>query len=582
MERELNLSKDFKELRSAMDERMQGEYVNVYKDSEIVKTINAFRGNRPTFGIGSSGSGSNSSPSNSTIVSPENLFDGQDNTASSISLSSSGSWNVMVFDFSPSWMQGTLNVTGEYYIGTIATSSLSQGNYTMQDGDFNMLLKSGYYFSSTASIVRNNVIVRSADLTINGTVLMRVFSDGGIYYFTVGLSMNRMRNILITTQPEKIFLAVRNGVFELVKTPKVLSISVPPNETSIIDIDALDINKRVGLKWTQQNNNYEMITISKIGNVGYGMIGSGDINFSNQVAILSNQTDLYGYIFNGDSYLGNVYASKNGDGSSPVLSSFISDPQNRRRYMWAIYDTQNFNRYILILGYGNDFQNYGVSYLTPNLFPQFTVFSAAAYASANSFYSFSVTNGNSSVNSLESTVGVWPKYYISENIRLLKNFGAQTSYYFPALKRPLLSSLNEQFMMFIHVNSLDTTVYFGLGTSTSEEPLVMSGTPSNIRLQISIDDNGTVLRDGVSFTAFPQTKISGFYTIYFSVSIPDSSETATINIGRNKFSVSSSHSIGVPYGTGVVPTFWTNGGTNDTQSLLCVVKGFNGNAYFIS
>ena len=576
---DFNSNSNVMELNNAMKERTQSDYYQTVANSDMVKTINSFRGIKSNFFFTSSGSTNiSSNPSDSVIVNPENLFDGQANSEASVSMTSSGSWNVMVCDYSSNWLQGTLNVSGEYYIGTIASSSLSQGNYFIQDGDFNSLAKSGYYHSTDSSIVRNNVVVRSANLDINGTVLMRVYSDGGVYYFTVGLNMNRMRNILITTQPEKIFFAVKNGTFEFVKTPPVLSISIPTYQTSIIDIDALDVNKRVGIKWKQQNNNYTLTTNTQVGSFGYGLVDDGDIIFDSQPSILSVQRPLYGYIFAGDEYPSNVYASKNGDGSLPIISSSIYNPGNNRRYMWAYYDSTSL-RYMLILGVGNNFQHYGACNLRANTLPIYYDFSAVAYASANSFYSFTVNNVNTDVTSLSLTAGVWPKHDVSEHINLYKIFGSLTAYYFRALKRPLLTYLNEEVMMIFYVNT-ETTVYFGLGTGTSDEPSSVNGTPTNIRFQITVNGDGTVLRDGVSVASLPQTPLMGnFYTIYFSISIPESSETASINIGRSKSQVSSPLSLTMPYGVGVVPTIWTSGG-NNTQTFMCSVKGYNGKAYF--
>lgn len=556
------------QLKSEIDKKMNGELYNSIKNSEISKLQrslfkeNGFETFLPYVSSSSQGSGGGGGQNEATT--PENIFDGSAVTEASFSLVADSDWKLLVVDYIANRSSfGAFTVSGDYYVGLLFGSVLTNGVNTLNNSSFNNLNKTG--ISSDGFIYKNNVQARQSHILLNEGTLSFNTTATPVAHLKIGIKSTRMRIISLSGTPNKIFYAVRNGTMNFTKLP-TSGVFTTIQVGTQIDVDSSDFSTGYGFGYGG-NYPYDInmeLSLSLTLDTGstqwyYGISRSGDGLYQSFPSItLTTVPGTSNYVVVGSSSGAINYGS-----SSALVNLIIESPYNQIYFFNNTFNTSSTSYKVFAVGRGiNNFVSRYVSStpgigLNPFIFASGTLLSFTVQNVNNFGYAIDRIGQNIFDGNVSGIA------YNPRRFTLYKSYGIRTVHRFP---RILSISTGHEYFFEVTLNDSSTSsLWCGiLNVNTAYSTTESNGTLPNPEIYMKIDSGLVSTITDPNFSTFPNVNPNtGIYHVYFGIVL--SGTTSYLTLGRNPFQTSL---ISVANMSHYSIVFWSNGGTSDTSQPM--------------
>jgi hypothetical protein len=511
------------------------------------------------FSTGSDSQGSQNTTGLSIITNPENLFDGQTNTQAEVSLiSPNNTWSILVLDVSTNYFSATLSSSGTVFMGVANDILLQQGNYVVEESEFTTFKKAGYFSDLSGQVLlRDNTVLRNADLLINQSLLMKYQIVGSTNVLSIGTKYARLRNFPLLEIPEKIIFAVKNGSLNIVKNTPILSIQ---NE-NVVDVDGTNLSVNVGLGAISLNG-WKAFTTSGSAVYSYGIAESSlypGITLSDQPSgldpgFISTTSGGYTQIGNGT--------------ISTFTGFFVKLNLNIMGYR-ARYLTQFSQSGEFIVGSSQKNYQYGIfkqsstSYTPNGTYVGFIRVMSGLITLT--FYNYDPMGYTPPIDNTQYSL----IYNASPRFTLFKTQGSNTAHYFSAV--PIFIGTHS-FYFTLNRNP-NENVFIGIVDSSSDQTVSLSGTPVTV-MHMSVNASGNIFGNGNNIGSSPEPDglNYGGRLIYFSYT--GNGTNATLRMGTTQ---TDSIQFIATIANGYRVVIWTVGGSSSTSELMTSIHRTSGN-----
>jgi hypothetical protein len=568
------------QLKSEIDKKMNGELYNSIKNSEISKIQrsllkeNGFETFLPY--VSSSSQGAGGSGQNEATT-PENIFDGSAVTEASFSLVADSDWKLLVVDYiSNSSSFGAFTVSGDYYVGLLFGSVLTNGVNTLNNSSFNSLNKTG--ISSDGIIYKNNVHARQSHILLNEGTLAINTTANPVAHLKIGIKSTRMRIISLSGTPNKIFYAVRNGTMNFTKLP-TSGVFTTIQVGTQIDVDSSDFTTGYGFGY---GGNYHYginmeLSLSLTLNTNpvqwyYGISHSNDTLYQSFPGItLTGVPGTSNYVV-----VGSSSGAVNHGSSSALVNLIIESPYDQIYFFNNTFTSGPSTSYkVFAVGRGinNFFSRYVSSTsgggLNPFIFASGTLLSFTVQNINNFGYAIDRIGQNIFDGNVSGIA------YNPRRFTLYKSYGTVTAHRFP---RILSVTAGHKYFFEVTLNDSSTSsLWCGiLNVNTAYSAIESNGTLPYPEIYMKIDSGLVGTISDPTFFTFPNTYLNtGIYHVFLGVTL--SGTTSFLEIGRNVLQVST---VGIANMSHYSIVFWSNGGTSDTsQPMMTLHRITNTGAY---
>lgn len=568
------------QLKSEIDKKMNGELYNTIKNSEISKIQrsllkeNGFETFLPY--VSSSSQGAGGSGQNEATT-PENIFDGSAVTEASFSLVADSDWKLLVVDYIANRTSfGAFTVSGDYYVGVLFGSVLTNGVNILNNSSFNSLSKTG--ISSDGFIYKNNVQARQSHILLNEGTLAFTTNATPAAHIIIGIKSTRMRIISLSGTPNKIFYAVRNGTMNFTKLP-ISGLFTSIQVGTQIDVDSNDFSTGYGFGYGG-NYHYDMnmeLSLSLTLDTGstqwyYGISHSSNTLYQSFPGItLTTVPGTSNYVVVGSSSGAINYGS-----SSALVNLIIESPYNQI-YFFNNTFTSGPSTFYRVFAVGRGSNNFVSRYvsstsgtgLNPFIFASGTLLSFTVQNINNFGYAIDRIGQNIFDGNVSGIA------YNPRRFTLYKSYGTVTAHRFP---RILSISAGHKYFFEVTLNDSSTSsLWCGiLNVNTAYSTTESNGTLPNPEIYMKIDSGLVGTISDPTFFTFPNTYLNtGIYHVFLGVTL--SGTTSYLEIGRNVLQVST---VGIANMSHYSIVFWSNGGTSDTsQPMMTLHRITNTGAY---